>query len=99
MNRRIAWCLLLLLTVGCQQEMARQPSYRPLEPSAFFPDGRSARPLIDGTVARDRPLQDSRLLTWFKAPQGDRAAAAVGAALIGAGAADPLAALLAAVAG
>jgi hypothetical protein len=37
---------------GCQQEMAVQPSYAPLEPSEFFADGRSGRPLIDGTVAR-----------------------------------------------
>ena len=44
--------LLLLLLSGCQQEMARQPSYRPLQPSSFFEDGRSARPLVEGTVPR-----------------------------------------------
>jgi mono/diheme cytochrome c family protein len=32
--------------------MAHQPAYRPFEPSSFFSDGRSARPLVDGTVAR-----------------------------------------------
>jgi hypothetical protein len=32
--------------------MAHQPAYRPLEPSPFFADDRSARPLVDGTVAR-----------------------------------------------
>jgi Cytochrome C oxidase, cbb3-type, subunit III len=37
---------------GCTQEMAEQPRYDPLEPSAFFDDGRSARHLIPGTVAR-----------------------------------------------
>jgi len=30
--------------------MSDQPSYRPLQPSAFFDDGRSARPLVEGTV-------------------------------------------------
>ena len=37
---------------GCTQEMADQPRYDPLEPSAFFADGRSARHLVEGTVAR-----------------------------------------------
>jgi mono/diheme cytochrome c family protein len=32
--------------------MANQPSYKPLQPSEFFPDGRSARPAVPGTVAR-----------------------------------------------
>src|SRR5438876_462687 len=41
-----------LASVGCQQKMAGQPSYRPLEPCGFFGDGRAARPLVAGTVAR-----------------------------------------------
>src|SRR5436305_864260 len=41
-----------LASVGCQQKMAGQPSYQPLEPSDFFGDARSARPLVAGTVAR-----------------------------------------------
>jgi mono/diheme cytochrome c family protein len=40
----------LLLLAGCMQEMAKQPSYRPLQPSSFFDDGRSSRPLEPGTV-------------------------------------------------
>jgi mono/diheme cytochrome c family protein len=53
MNRRVAAAVVcgLLLTTGCQQKMARQPSYRPLEPTTFFSDGRSSRPLPAGTVA------------------------------------------------
>jgi mono/diheme cytochrome c family protein len=46
---------------GCQQEMAEQPAYRPLEASAFFPDERSARPLPPGTVPRG-PLQVNQAL-------------------------------------
>jgi hypothetical protein len=38
--------------VGCRRDMQDQPKYRPLRPSGFFDDGRSARPLVDGTVAR-----------------------------------------------
>src|SRR5438045_2237445 len=45
----VAGCL---ASVGCQQQMAGQPSYQPLESSDFFGDGRAARPLVAGTVAR-----------------------------------------------
>ena len=38
--------------VACQQKMADQPRYKPLQKSDFFADERSARPLVDGTVAR-----------------------------------------------
>jgi mono/diheme cytochrome c family protein len=45
--------LLFLLLPACeQQQMAKQPSHRPLQPSAFFKDKRSAQPLVPGTVAR-----------------------------------------------
>src|SRR5262245_36600069 len=41
---------------GCdravRQDMADQPKNRPLSPSAFFPDGRSGRPILENTVAR-----------------------------------------------
>ena len=59
---------LSLLTTSCQQEMARQPSYRPLEPTDFFDDGRSSRPLVEGTVPRGRPLEGSAILTSRKSP-------------------------------
>jgi len=45
-----------LALAGCdmalRQDMADQPKNRPLSSSDFFSDGRSARPLIEGTVAR-----------------------------------------------
>jgi mono/diheme cytochrome c family protein len=45
-----------LALAGCdmalRQDMADQPKNRPLSSSDFFADGRSARPLIEGTVAR-----------------------------------------------
>ncbi len=37
---------------GCRQDMHNQPKYIPLRPSDFFRDGRSERPLLEGTVAR-----------------------------------------------
>src|SRR5205085_10756140 len=36
--------------VGCQQEMAKQPSFRPLQASAFFADEQASRPPLAGTV-------------------------------------------------
>ena len=49
-------------TAACtpDQKMARQPSYRPLEASDFFEDGRASRPLVEGTVARGH-LQDDEV--------------------------------------
>ena len=43
----------LLLLAGCRQDMHDQPKYKPLSASSFFADGRSARPVPEGTVARD----------------------------------------------
>lgn len=42
----------LLVAAACRQAMEDQPRYEPFEASTFFGDGRSARPLIPGTVAR-----------------------------------------------
>jgi mono/diheme cytochrome c family protein len=43
--------------------MADQPRYRPLQASAFFADGRSARPLVPGTVPRGEVQADAQLVT------------------------------------
>ena len=60
---------------GCQQQMAEQPAYRPLEESAFFADGRSARPLPAGVVPRG-PLQVAEpLYSGLSNPAGSPAAA------------------------
>jgi mono/diheme cytochrome c family protein len=61
---KLALATLLVLTLGaCRQKMADQPSYNPLENSNFFADGMSARPRIEGTVARgeisDNPFFDT----------------------------------------
>jgi mono/diheme cytochrome c family protein len=60
--------LALILLPACQQQMASQPSYRPDQPSAFFADGRAARPLVPGTVARGHLRTDTHL---FTGTQGD----------------------------
>src|SRR5262249_56678638 len=65
---RLGGSLFLLLLLGCQQEMAGQPSYRPLRPSDFFADSRSARPIPAGTVPRGEEPADSPLLTGLRHP-------------------------------
>jgi len=62
MRRRLpASVVLALLSSACQQDMASQPRYNPLSRSDFFPDGLSARPIPEDTVARGH-LRDGSLL-------------------------------------
>ena len=42
----------LFAMAGCRQDMHDQPRYKPLSATDFFGDGRSARPAVEGTVAR-----------------------------------------------
>lgn len=62
----------LLFAAGCQQKMAEQPYYKPFEPSDFFADGRSARPLEPGTVHRGQSADDSPLATGLTAEEWKR---------------------------
>jgi hypothetical protein len=58
-----------LLAAGCRQDMQDQPKYIPLRPSDFFADGRSERPLVEGTVARGH-LDDDTAYYTGKGPDG-----------------------------
>jgi len=49
------------LLPGCEQQMADQPRYDPLEASDFFADGRASRPRIPGTVAQGQPNEADML--------------------------------------
>jgi mono/diheme cytochrome c family protein len=42
----------VLLLAGCRQDMHNQPRFKPLAESDFYSDLRSARPPVEGTVAR-----------------------------------------------
>lgn len=51
-----AWAL---LSAGCSEsDMVVQPKYKPLQPSTFFSDGQSSRPIEPGTIARGQ-LRDN----------------------------------------
>jgi mono/diheme cytochrome c family protein len=41
-----------LALIACRQDMHDQPRYKPLAGTDFFGDGLSARPVVEGTVAR-----------------------------------------------
>ena len=59
--------MLLLIALSmlsaCRLDMHTQPKYKPLEQSSFFDDGRSARPVVPGTVARGHLRIDEHLYT------------------------------------
>jgi mono/diheme cytochrome c family protein len=57
----------LLLAAGCRQDMHNSPKAIPLRESVFFRNGSSARPLVEGTVARGT-LQDD--VTFFTGKNG-----------------------------
>jgi mono/diheme cytochrome c family protein len=83
MSRAIAFGAVCLLLAGCAQQMAKQPAYRPLEPSSFFADGQSSRPLVAGTVARGQLDEDPHLYLGLRPgvdPASVRPSAAAAAA-------------------
>lgn len=58
----------LTLWVGCDRlDMYDQPRYKPLAASTFFADGASARPRVEGTVARGELRDDEPLHTGKEA--------------------------------
>jgi mono/diheme cytochrome c family protein len=66
-NHKRAGAVLLtaaaMFIAGCRQDMHNQPKYKPLRASNFFQDGSSARPLVEGTVARGTLQEDAAFFT------------------------------------
>lgn len=68
--------LLLLVVLGCRQDMHDQLKLEPLEGSKFFADGKGSRHPVDGTVARgqlkgDRHLHLGRHASSAENAEGD----------------------------
>ena len=57
--------VLALVSAGCRQDMHDQPKFKPYAKSDFYSDERSARPLVDGTIARGH-LGDDELFETGK---------------------------------
>ena len=64
-NRSVlCWMIATFLwLVGCQQKMADQPRYEPLQKSELFEDQRASRPLVEGAVARGQLNADEEFYT------------------------------------
>lgn len=62
---------LMVILAGCRQKMAEEPKYTPLAASDFFADGMSARPLVEGTVARGHLRADEQ---FYEGKSGKRLA-------------------------
>jgi len=58
-----AVALVALLFSGCRLDMHVQPKYLPYTATTFFPDGRSERPVVPGTVARGQLRTDELFYT------------------------------------
>jgi mono/diheme cytochrome c family protein len=61
--RPLGAALVLLLCAACRQDMHDQPKYSAYEGSAFFADQRSARPILEGTIAQGQLNEDEHLHT------------------------------------
>ena len=48
-----------LFTAGCRQDMHNQPKFYPQRGTSFYADGRSARPQVENTVARNQLHEDA----------------------------------------
>lgn len=57
------------LLTGCRRDMQDQPKFIALRPSSFFIDGRSERPLVEGTVARGHLQADT---VFYTGKAGDK---------------------------
>jgi mono/diheme cytochrome c family protein len=62
-TRLTAAMAILALGAACRQDMHDQPKQKPLAKSEFFADQRSARPLVEGTVARGHLKEDAAFYT------------------------------------
>jgi len=61
--RQLAPLACVVALVGCRLDMHVQPRENPLAKSEFFADHRSARPLVEGTVARGELRDDTYFYT------------------------------------
>lgn len=55
-----------LLLAGCRQDMQNQPKFYPQRGTEFYADGRSARPQVENTVARNQLRRDAYFFSGFE---------------------------------
>jgi len=67
--RQVAVCMAIgttLMMAGCRQDMQDQPKFIPQRGTTFFADGRSARPQVANTVARNQMHTDEYFYTGIE---------------------------------
>jgi mono/diheme cytochrome c family protein len=57
--------LVVLVLAGCRQDMHDQPRFKPLAKSDFYTDLRSARPQVEGTIARGQLNADTYFYSGY----------------------------------
>jgi hypothetical protein len=62
-SQLVAAMICIAATAACRQDMHNQPKYRGLRASAFFANTSSARPLVEGTIARGTLQSDAVFFT------------------------------------
>jgi hypothetical protein len=55
-----------LLLAGCRQDMQDEPKFFPQRGTTFYADGRSVRPQVENTIARNQLDQDSYFYTGIQ---------------------------------
>ena len=61
--RLLTAALVLFICAACRQDMHDQPKYTAYKQSDFFADERSARPIVEGTIAQGFLNEDELLYT------------------------------------
>lgn len=62
----------MLVLAGCRQDMQDEPKFFPQRGTTFYADGRSVRPQVANTVARNQGAEDSYFYTGLvNAKEGD----------------------------
>jgi mono/diheme cytochrome c family protein len=56
----------VLVLTGCRQDMHNQPKFVPQRGTTFYADGRSVRPQVENTVARNQGHDDAYFFTGLK---------------------------------
>ena len=56
----------LLFVLGCRQDMHDEPKFFPQRGTSFYADGRSVRPQVENTVARNQLREDTYFYTGLQ---------------------------------
>jgi hypothetical protein len=67
LNTVCIYAAVAFVGTGCQQKMADQPYQRPFSENKIFENNQASRPLVNGVIHRNQPLDNDPLVTWLTA--------------------------------